>query len=102
MPENDIILPDPLPPYKSPAIVKPLEGLAASQAKNILKGVGLSLIKPKFLLINASQAELEDSVNQEGSGVSNYDKKNVFGLPLFDTVTLNGLSYEDAQKHCSM
>lgn len=73
----------------------PLAKEAEGAAKNILKGYGLGLIKPKFFIIDAEKAALE-SQSYERVDVIGYDKKGgLFGLPVWDTLTLVALPYTD-------
>lgn len=94
---DDFIIPkEGLQPKKgNEYVIKPVPQLLQGQAKNILIGAGLPLIKSRFIVIDQKRANDEQSTNDPGSGVYNYDKKNVFGLPLFDTLTFNGLTYEN-------
>lgn len=93
----DYIIPDDQVPKQLPKpIIKEIRANEVKgQALQVLKGMGLPLLKQRFLTIDVSRAEEEDSANQPGVGIYNYDKKSIFGLPVFDTITLNGLTYED-------
>lgn len=74
----------------------PLAKEAEGAAKNILKGYGLGLIKPKFFIIDAEKASLEGQ-SYERTDVIGYDKKGgIFGLPIWDTLTLVAIPYTDA------
>lgn len=72
------------------------EQLLVNQAKLILKGPGLSLIKPKFFKVDTETMGDEGSVFTPG-GLDSYDKKSLFGTPIFDIVTIEKHSYTDPE-----
>jgi hypothetical protein len=65
--------------------------LINNQAKLILKGPGLGLIKQKFFAIDSKKA------SDESVGFSDFDKKSLFGTPIFDVLRFDAFSYEDAE-----
>lgn len=76
-------------------LIRPTGLQALGQAKLILKGAGLGFVKPKFLVYDFDKAAIEatayDQIEQVG-----YDKKGgLFGLPIWDTVTLIAPAYTD-------
>jgi hypothetical protein len=72
-------------------VSKELQG----QSKLILKGLGLSLLKPKFFTINYREVALE-APTYEQSPSTGYDKRGgLFGLPIWDTVKLIAPNYTD-------
>lgn len=56
------------------------------QAKLILKGAGLGLLKPKFFVIDQKEANKEDTSQYETS------KSSKWGLPMFDEFKFNANS----------
>ena len=71
----------------SKAFLVPVAKQLQGQAKQILRGAGLSLLKPKFFLIDSAKAAIEDEAYTE-SIREGYDKIGMFGTPVWDTVTL--------------
>lgn len=68
----------------------------ANQAALIIKTNHLGLITPKFFTVDYARMEQETSVNNpENANLAFYaaEKKGIFGLPVFDIVTLEGLTY---------
>lgn len=68
----------------------------ANQAALIIKTNHLGLITPKFFTVDYDRMLTETSVNNtQDANLAFYaaEKKSVFGLPVFDIVTLEGLSY---------
>ena len=56
------------------------------EATQILKGVGLALIKPKFYKVDTDAVALEDdSLDSSGTG-------NLLGMPIFDAITFQKLT----------
>jgi hypothetical protein len=60
------------------------EGLA----KNILKGYGLGLLKPKFYRVDLAQMSKEEGDASSGA-TANELEKSKFGLPMFDKFLFN-------------
>lgn len=74
----------------------PLE--LANQAALILKTNHLGVITPKFMAVDYERMETETSVNDPAdANIAFYaaEKKSIFGTPVFDVVTFEGLSYTD-------
>jgi hypothetical protein len=72
-----------------------IEGLnPVGQAKLIVKGFGLGLIKPKFYSVGGSlnQRTLEELAREEGH---DKDTNSFFGLPIFDVLEFDVLDYVD-------
>lgn len=92
---SDLILPEEQKPNKQPALTIPILQEFKGQAVQILKGMGLSFVKQKLITINSSKVADEATANNPDAGNIGYDKMGVFGMPLWDTVTLKGLSYEN-------
>lgn len=66
------------------------------QAKTILKGAGLTYIKPRFFNVDTStmfteQDAIESAVIDNNETFS--DSRSKFGLPVFDNVLFEGLKY---------
>lgn len=77
------------------SILIPLSRELEGQAKLILKGAGLAALKPKFFNIDYVKAAREEGT-YELSPRYGYDKKGgMFGLPIWDTVTLVSPAYTD-------
>lgn len=75
------------------ALLKPVNILPPA-AKQIIKGFGLGLLKPKLFIIDKKKLEQESETYQEGLEEIGYDKKGgLFGLPVWDTVRLTTLQY---------
>lgn len=72
-------------------VTKELQGQIAITAK----GVGLGILKPKLFTVDAARMADEDSVNEPGVGIYNYDKTSIFGTPVFDVVTLENVDWTD-------
>lgn len=69
--------------------------LIANQAKVMTKGIGLGLLKPKLFRPNV-QVMGEEAVAFEGNaGSYGYDKKSLFGTPVYDIVTFEAFTYTD-------
>ena len=71
-----------------------------SQANLILKTNLPNLIIPKFLTVDYDRMAIETAVNNPSNGVDSTsyyaaDKKSVFGLPVFDVLTLREVTYTD-------
>ena len=92
---GDLVVPGNQPPRKPIPKLVPVVNELAGQAQLILKNAGLALLKPKFFTVDTTRMADEDSVNQPGSGVYNYDKIGIFGLPVFDTIKFEKISYTD-------
>ena len=76
-------------------LLKPLSPNLQGQAKLILKGAGLGLLKPKLFSIDQRKASKE-AETYERIDLIGYDKKGgLFGLPIWDTVTLISRNYTD-------
>lgn len=76
-------------------ILIPLSKEVQGAAQNIIKGYGLGLIKPKFFIIDEEKANKEGQ-SYERLDVIGYDKKGgLFGLPIWDTITITALPYID-------
>lgn len=76
-------------------LLKPLSPNLQGQAKLILKGAGLGLLKPKLFSIDQRKASKE-AETYERIDLIGYDKKGgLFGLPIWDTVTLISPNYTD-------
>lgn len=72
----------------------------ANQAALIVKTNHLGLITPKFFTVDYDRMAQETSVNNPSDGINSAsyyaaDKKSVFGLPVFDVLTLQELTYTD-------
>jgi hypothetical protein len=74
--------------------IKPNQQLLQNQAKLILQGHGLALLKPKLFVPNVRRMADEGSVFEVG-GADTYDKKSLFGTPIFDIVTIQCPAYTD-------
>jgi len=74
---------------------KPNDQVLQNQAKLIIKGAGLSLIKPKLFNVNVSKMAEEGNAFDPSVPTESYDKKSLFGTPIFDIVTIQQFSYED-------
>lgn len=94
---SDYQIPSDKKPENSGNLLVPITPSLLNQAKLTLKGTGLSLLKQKFLTINASKVADQETANSPNAGNIGYDKKSVFGMPIWDTLTFKGLSYEDFQ-----
>jgi len=70
--------------------IKPFinENNIKNQAKLILKGTGLALLKPKFYRVNEDEISKEQA-NLDINIVSSELAKSKFGLPMFDTFSFN-------------
>jgi hypothetical protein len=76
-------------------LLKPIPKMAEGQAKLILKSAGLALLKPKLFSIDQRKASKE-AETYERIDLIGYDKKGgMFGLPIWDTVTLISPNYTD-------
>ena len=76
-------------------LLKPLSPNLQGQAKLILKGAGLGLLKPKLFSIDQRKASKE-AETYERIDLIGYDKKGgLFGLPIWDTVTVISPNYTD-------
>lgn len=74
----------------------PLE--LANQAALILKTNHLGIITPKFMSVDYRRMAEETSVNNvDGGSFYAADKKSVFGLPVFDVLTFQEVTYTDFQ-----
>lgn len=70
--------------------IKPkAQEVALNQAKVILKGAGLNYVKAKFFVIDNVTAA------NEQVGLDDYDKKSIYGTPIFDIVSFDAFSYVD-------
>lgn len=70
----------------------PLKKEAEGKAKQILKGAGLALLKPKFFNIDLERVGKENLSYEQAEQIG-YDKIGVLGLPVWDTVTLISPAY---------
>lgn len=75
-------------------IILPNNQLLQNQAKLILKGQGLSLLKPKFFVIDQKKVTQEGTAF-ETNAPDSYDKTSQFGTPVFDIVSIAAHSYTD-------
>ena len=55
----------------------------------------MSIVKPRLLIVDYDRMLEETSVEQVGSGPYSADKSGIFGMPVFDTIKLQGLTYTD-------
>lgn len=73
-----------------PIAKKALEG----QAKQILRGAGLSLLKPLFFNLDSARIQKEsETYVLETAGDLGFDKYGVLGLPVWDTVSITSDTY---------
>ena len=70
-------------------IKKELQG----QAKQILRGAGLSLLKPKFFVIDRQKAGVETETYQQIEQVGYDSISELFSTPVWDTLRLTSDSY---------
>lgn len=75
--------------------LKPVPVNLLGQANQIIRSNAASIIKPKLLIVDYDRMLEETAVNNIGSGTYSADKAGVFGLPVFDVVKLQGLTYTD-------
>lgn len=76
-------------------LLKPITKQIEGQAKLILKGAGLGLLKPKLFTFDQRKASKEAETYERIDRIG-YDKKGgMFGLPIWDTVTLISPNYTD-------
>lgn len=77
------------------SLLLPVPPNVEGQAKLILKGAGLGLLKPKFFNIDFQKVAVEQGTYIESSRYG-YDKKGgLFGTPIWDTVTLQTPNFTD-------
>jgi hypothetical protein len=68
----------------------------ANQAALIVKTNALGVIQPKFMSVDYRRMIEETSVNNvDGGSFYAADKKSIFGLPVFDVLTFQEVSYTD-------
>jgi hypothetical protein len=67
------------------------------QAKQILRGAGLSLLKPLFFNLDTARIGIENETYIIDNGELGFDKYGVLGLPVWDTVQLTVESYTTEQ-----
>ena len=72
----------------------PLKKEAEGLAKNILKGAGLALLKPKLFSVDVNRIQTEITAYQ-AAPLTGYDKIGLFGLPVWDTVKIYTPTYTD-------
>lgn len=72
-------------------------------AKQILKGAGLALLKPKLFVFDKQKIDQENATYENSAGSDSgsvgvgdgYDlKAGLFGLPIWDTITIRSPRYE--------
>jgi len=71
----------------------PIKKELAGQAKQILRGAGLSLLKPKFFVIDTAKAGVELEAYQQVEQVGYDSISDLFSTPVWDTVRLTSDSY---------
>lgn len=75
---------------------KPSTGIViGNQAKVMTKGIGLGLLKPKLFRPNVKIMGEEGVAFDGNAGTYGYDKKSLFGTPIYDIVTFEAISYTD-------
>lgn len=92
---GDLIVPNNQPTKKGIPKLIPVSHELAGAAALITKNAALTLVKPKFFTIDTTRMTDEQSANQPGVGIYNYDKISIFGLPIFDTIKFEAISYTD-------
>jgi hypothetical protein len=88
-----MILNDNIPPKKNPELLVPLSRQAQGQAKQILKGLGLSVIKPKLFSPDAARIAKENETYEQVDTIGYDDIGTVFGLPVWDKLTIRTPRY---------
>lgn len=63
------------------------------QAKQILRGAGLSLLKPLFFNLDTARIGIENETYIIDNGELGFDKYGVLGLPVWDTVSITSDTY---------
>lgn len=76
----------------SKPVLIPLSKVYEGEAKNILKGVGLALITPKLFTLSSEKLSVEAGTYEQITETG-YDKIGMYGLPVWDTVTLQTDAY---------
>jgi len=77
------------------SILIPLAKQFEGQSKLILKGAGLGLLKPKFFNVDYKKIAIEQGTYEQSDRYGYSKKGGLFGLPIWDVVTLISPSYTD-------
>lgn len=94
---SDIVIPKPQKPVTNKQLfLKTVPQQVSGQASMIIKAAGLNVVRDKLLIVDSSRMAEEQATN-EPNGAYSFDKKNTFGLPIFDVIVLKSLSYTDFQ-----
>lgn len=76
-------------------LLVPLGIQAQGLAKNIIKGYGLGIIKPKFYTIDAEKARKESAAYEQSDRYGYAKKSGLFNVPIWDTVRIIAPAYID-------
>ena len=78
------------------SLILPISKQIQGQAKQILRGAGIALLKPKFFVVDSAKIAVEDETYQESEQIGYDSISSLFSTPVWDTLRLTSNSYVDA------